>query len=107
MKLARRRFLKGLGGVSVGLPLLAAFEKRSEAQMMPSPARRAVFFWTPNGFNLSTFYPRTRFNAGASAFGALSPDAFVARSLDTSSGDQINGVSRALFRHPEWGLRNL
>jgi hypothetical protein len=101
----RRRFLKGIGGVTVALPALSLFSKKGEAQTT-DPIRRAVFFWTPNGFNLSTFYPRTRFNGGASAFGPLNSDAFVPRPLDTSTA-LTNGVPRAIFRHPEWGLRNL
>ncbi len=103
--IGRRRFLKGVGGALVGLPALSMFAARARAQAM-DPIRRAVFFWTPNGFNLSTFYPRTRFGGGSSAFGPLSSDAFVARALDTST-DLTNGVPRAIFRHPEWGLRNL
>jgi hypothetical protein len=108
MKLGRRRFLKGLGGALVGLPILSALEpRRARAQAMPTGPKRAVFFWTPNGFNVSTFYPRTRFNGGASAFGPLTADSFAARTLDTGSADTVNGVPRSLFRHPEWCLKNL
>ncbi|MFO0727719.1 MAG: DUF1552 domain-containing protein [Myxococcota bacterium] len=107
MSFSRRRFLRGLGGVAVGLPMFSLFEQRARAQTMPSDPKRAVFFWTPNGFNMSTFYPRTRFAGGSSAFGPLGTEAFAARPLDTTSTDTIDGVSRALFRHPEWGLRNL
>jgi hypothetical protein len=73
---------------------------------MPPAAKRAVFMWTPNGFNVSTFYPRTRFAGGSTAFGPLTVDSFAARPLDTSTGT-TGGVPRAIFRHPEWGLKNL
>ena len=105
MTVSRRRFLKGIGGAMVALPALSMFEKRAAAQAM-TPAKRAVFMWTPNGFNLSTFYPRTRHAGGASAFGPITSDAFLARALDTSTA-LTDGVPRAIFRHPEWGLRNL
>ena len=105
MKLARRRFLKGLGGATIGLPLLSG-PRRALAQTAATP-KNAIFFWTPNGFNMSTFFPRARHNGGSSAFGPLTvADAFAARPLDTSD-DQVNGVPRSLFRHPEWGLRRL
>jgi hypothetical protein len=107
-RLDRRRFLKGVGGALIGLPILSD-ASRALAQAMPSGPKRAVFMWTPNGFNVSTFYPRTRFNGGASAFGPLTTDAFAARALDTSSTDTAPGTSvpRKLWRHPEWGLKNL
>ena len=106
MTTTRRRFLRGLGGFALGLPLAAGFGRRAEAQAMPGDPRRAVFMWTPNGFNLSTFYPRTRHAGGNSAFGPLAADAFAARALDTST-TLTNGIPRGIFRHPEWGLRNL
>lgn len=101
MSTTRRRFLTGLGA-TVALP---AFGRRASAQATGRGPSNAIFFWTPNGFNMSTFFPRTRF--GSSAFGALSSEAFAARPLDTGSGDTVNGVPRSLFRHPEWGLSPL
>ncbi len=105
MSFGRRRFLKGLGGAVVGLPMLGRTPE-AIAQGAPRPAGRAVFFWTPNGFNLSTIYPRTRHSGGSSAFGPLTAEAFAPRALDTST-ELTGGVPRAIFRHPEWGLRNL
>ncbi len=66
MNFPRRRFLKGLGGALVGLPALSIFSRPAAAQTTPTP-KRAVFFWSPNGFNLSTFYPRNRHGGGSSA----------------------------------------
>ncbi len=100
MKLSRRSLLSGLGA-SVLLP---AFGRRAMAQAAPSQPKNAVFMWTPNGFNMSTFYPRTRHNG--SAFGPLTAEAFAARPLDTGN-EVIDGVPRAIFRHPEWGLSSL
>lgn len=102
MKHSRRRFLSGLGA-SVLLP---AFGRRALAQASPSQPRNAIFFWTPNGFNMSTFYPRTRHGGGSSAFGPLTAEAFLPRPLDTSN-ETIDGVPRSIFRHPEWGLSSL
>jgi hypothetical protein len=108
MSFDRRRFLKGIGGAMVGVPLVG-FGRSARAQAMPTAPKRVVFFWTPNGFNVSTFYPRTRSNGGASAFGPLTADAFAARPLDTTTTDKFAGTSvpKSLFRHPEWGLKNL
>ena len=106
VKVGRRWFLKGIGGAMIGLPALGIFAKDAKAQTV-DPIRRAMFMWTPNGFNLSTFYPRARFGGGSSAFGALNADSFAARPLDTTSNDTVDGVQRRLFRHPEWGIRNL
>ncbi len=106
MSSTRRRFLRGLGGFTLGLPLAAGFGRPARAQSNPADPKRAVFMWTPNGFNLCTFYPRTRHSGGNSAFGPLTADAFAARALDTSM-TPTNGVPRGIFRHPEWGLRNL
>lgn len=103
MKVSRRRFLQGLGGATVGVPLLSA--GRAAAQTMGDP-KNVIFFWTPNGFNVSTFYPRTRHAGGSSAFGPLDANAFAARPLDNSN-DVVNGVPRSIFRHPEWGLSSL
>lgn len=103
-RFGRRRFLKGLGGVTVGLPLLG-YAGRASAQAMSGP-RNVVLFWTPNGFNLSTFFPRLRHAGGSSAFGPLSAASFADRPLDLTP-DVVNGVPREIFRHPEWGLRAL
>ncbi len=100
MKITRRSLLSGLGATV----LLPAFGRRAAAQAAPAQPKNAVFFWTPNGFNMSTFYPRTRH--GDSAFGPLTAEAFAARALDTGN-ETIDGVPRAIFRHPEWGLSSL
>ena len=105
-KLSRRTILRGLGGAAVALPILSALPSRAKAQAAGDTPKRAVFMWTPNGLNLSTFFPRQRHAGGTSAFGPLGAEAFAARPLDT--GDEVrDGVPRAIFRHPEWGLRNL
>lgn len=98
MKTQRRRFLSGMGA-TLALPL---FRNQAFGQEMGRGASNAIFFWTPNGFNMSTFFPRSRFNG--SAFGRLDASSFADRPLDTSSSDAVNGVPRRLFRHPEWGM---
>ena len=53
--LARRSFLRGLGGSLLALPFLEAFEpSMAEAQTAP---KRIVFLTTPNGTNPATHWP--------------------------------------------------
>jgi hypothetical protein len=97
----RRTFLRGLGGASVALPVLGAIAGRAGAAPLPGGPRNAVFFWTPNGPNMSTFFPRARYNGGSTAFGPLDDAAFAPRPLMPGSS------APEIFHHPEWALRNL
>ena len=45
LKMRRRNFLRGIGGVSIGLPFLETFAPRkAAAQTAATPKRLAVFF---------------------------------------------------------------
>jgi hypothetical protein len=61
--LARRRFLRGLGGVMVGLPFLEALAPRHAAAQSTVIQRFGVFF-ACNGVNMERWFP-------AGAYGAL------------------------------------
>ena len=55
-KLGRRRFLRGLGGVTVGLPFLEALAPRSARGAAPVVQRFGVFF-ACNGVNMDRWFP--------------------------------------------------
>ncbi len=66
--LSRRSCLKG-AGVALSLPLLEAMVPRS-TQAQPSARQRFLCFYTPNGYNMTQWKPKT---AGAGAAWQLSP----------------------------------
>ncbi|MEL7371340.1 MAG: DUF1552 domain-containing protein, partial [Myxococcota bacterium] len=66
MKLSRRMFLQGAGGVTVGLPLLEATSGRAWAQ--EQGPRRLIIFMTPQGFIMDAWRP-----TGSQANWQLSP----------------------------------
>lgn len=70
----RRAFLRGLGGVVVGLPFLESLPLgRSWAGAAPPP-RRFVGFIQANGVNVEAFWPST-------GFGPLTQESFEGRSI--------------------------
>lgn len=74
-KMRRRQFLRGLGGVSVGLPFLETFAPRTaRAQTTATPKRLAIFF-NCNGVNMQKWFPTT-------AYGALTPASFMGTGLE-------------------------
>jgi len=74
-RLRRRQFLKGLGGVTVGLPFLETFAPRTaRAQTATTPKRLAIFF-NCNGVNMQKWFP-------TSAYGALTPASFTGTGLE-------------------------
>lgn len=59
----RRNFLRGLGGVAVGLPFLESLAaRRGRAEPTAWPKRMVIFF-TCNGVNMSRFFPTTPYGA--------------------------------------------
>jgi hypothetical protein len=71
----RRRFLRGLGGVVVGLPMLESLMPRTPAAAQAAGTRRLITFFQCNGANMNLIWP-------GGAFGALTPGHFGAdRSL--------------------------
>ncbi|MDD9945511.1 MAG: DUF1552 domain-containing protein [Myxococcales bacterium] len=66
----RRRFLRGLGGIALGLPFLESLvPKLARGQMLTQP-KRFVLFFECNGVNMDRFWP--------SAYGTLTPGSFGA-----------------------------
>lgn len=64
---SRRRFLRGLGGVALGLPFLEALAPRRARGQALAPRRFAVFFEC-NGINMSRFWPSTYGGLTSSSF---------------------------------------
>src|SRR5262245_39037462 len=71
----RRNFLRGLGGVTIGLPFLETLAPRkAAAQTATTPKRLAVFF-NCNGVDMTRWFP-------TSAYGALTPASFMGTGLE-------------------------
>lgn len=67
----RRHFLRGLGGIAVGLPLLEGLQPKIARGAPNGFPKRLVVFFTCNGVNMSGFFPSTPFGAlSAASFGA-------------------------------------
>jgi hypothetical protein len=76
----RRFFLRGVGGLCVGLPLLESLlPKAARAQAAAAPARRFVAFLECNGVNMSKFFPVT-------PYGALTSGSFTGTALAPLAG---------------------
>jgi Protein of unknown function (DUF1552) len=65
----RRLFLRGLGGVIVGLPMLESLLPRSAARAQAVSPRRLITFFQCNGANMNLIWPN-------GAYGALTPAHF-------------------------------
>ena len=74
-QMKRRNFLRGIGGVTIGLPFLETFAPRkAAAQSAATPKRLAVFF-NSNGVNMDKWFPTT-------AYGALTPASFMGTGME-------------------------
>jgi hypothetical protein len=102
MQMRRRSFLRGLGGVTVGLPFLETFAPRA-ARAAGAPKRLAVFF-NCNGVNMEKWFPVTTYGAltPASLMGTgLEPIASYAPKILLPRG--IHQVPRGFARDPGGG----
>jgi hypothetical protein len=79
MKLSRRFFLRGLGGLSVGLPFLESLVPRTARGQTAAPIKRFVAFLECNGVNMSKFFPAT-------GYGALTSSSFTGTALAPLAG---------------------
>lgn len=61
--LPRRRFLRGLGGVMVGLPFLEALAARDAGAQTVGPIKRFGVFFCCNGVNLQRWFPSSGYGA--------------------------------------------
>ncbi len=65
-ELRRRAFLRGVGGVVVGLPFLEALAPKANAQAA-APIKRFGVFFCCNGVNMKTWFPQGGFGALAAS----------------------------------------
>lgn len=78
-RLSRRFFLRGVGGLTLGLPFLETLAGRhAHAQAAQSP-RRFVVFFECNGVNMDKWFPTT-------PYGALSAASFTGTALEPLAG---------------------
>lgn len=104
MKMQRRQFLRGLGGVTVGLPFLETFAPRKAAAQAAAVPKRMVVFFNSNGVNMDKWFPTT-------GYGALTPASLVGTGLDPISSYAsrilmprgIHQVPRGYMRDPGGG----
>jgi hypothetical protein len=61
--LPRRRFLRGLGGVAVGLPFLEALASREAGAQSAQPIKRFAVFFCCNGVNMDRWFPNGPYGA--------------------------------------------
>jgi hypothetical protein len=62
-RLSRRSFLRGVGGVSLGLPFLEAWAPRSAAAREAAVIRRFGVFFGCNGVDVTRWFPRGPYGA--------------------------------------------
>jgi hypothetical protein len=71
----RRNFLRGIGGVSIGLPFLETFAPRTAAAQTAMTPKRLGIFFNCNGVDMTRWFP-------TSAYGALTPASFMGTGLE-------------------------
>lgn len=91
----RRSFLRGLGGVTVGLPVLRSLQPRSAWGGTPKVQPRFIVFFTCNGVNMDTFWP-------THDYGALSASSFAGDRATSPLADWAHKVCipRGIFQVP-------
>ncbi|HEY8924094.1 MAG TPA: DUF1552 domain-containing protein [Polyangia bacterium] len=57
--LRRRTFLRGMGGIAVGLPFLETFAPRKAAAQAAATPKRMLVFFNSNGVNMDKWFPTT------------------------------------------------
>src|SRR3954468_10304649 len=75
LKIRRRNFLRGLGGVTLGLPFLETFAPRKAAAATAAAPKRLAVFFNHNGVNMDKWFP-------ASAYGALTAASFMGTGME-------------------------
>jgi hypothetical protein len=100
----RRMFLRGVGGVTVGLPFLETFAPRTAAAQAAMTPKRLGIFFNCNGVNMQKWFP-------TSAYGALTPASFTGTDLEPLASYApkillprgIHQVPRGFGRDPSGG----
>jgi hypothetical protein len=75
LKIRRRNFLRGLGGVTLGLPFLETFAPRKAAAATAAAPKRLAVFFNHNGVNMDKWFP-------TSAYGALTAASFTGTGME-------------------------
>ncbi len=88
--LSRRMFLRGAGGVTVGLPLLGSLLPKSARGADPG-IRRFIGFLTPNGVNMAEFRPSAS-QLGTLDAGMLAPTSLAPLSAHASRMILARGI---------------
>ncbi len=78
-RLTRRFFLRGAGGIAIGLPFLETLVPRTARAAPADVAKRFVAFFECNGANMDKFFPVT-------PYGALTSASFTGTSLAPLAG---------------------
>ncbi|HEX2657355.1 MAG TPA: DUF1552 domain-containing protein, partial [Polyangia bacterium] len=97
-------FLRGLGGVTVGLPFLETFAPRKAAAQDATTPKRLVIFFNSNGVNMEKWFPTTPYGALSSASltgTGLEPLSSYASRILLPRG--IHQVPRGFMRDPGGG----
>lgn len=89
-KSSRRRFLRGAGGLAVGIPFLESFASR---QAFAAPNKRFGVFFCCNGVNMEKFFP--------TSYGAITPETLAGTSIEAlgSHASKLL-IPRGLFQVP-------
>jgi hypothetical protein len=75
LKIRRRNFLRGLGGITLGLPFLETFAPRKAAAADAAAPKRLAVFFNHNGVNMEKWFP-------TSAYGALTSASFTGTGME-------------------------
>ena len=78
-KMHRRMFLRGAGGVMVGLPFLEGLQPRGVKAAAEDIPRRFVAFFECNGVEMNRFFP-------TSGYGALNADSLAGTGMEPLTG---------------------
>lgn len=62
-RMHRRNFLRGVGGVALGLPFLEALQMRGANAALPELPKRFIAFFQCNGVEMSRFFPNGDYGA--------------------------------------------
>ncbi len=75
IRIRRRNFLRGLGGVTIGLPFLETFAPRTAAAATAATPKRLAIWFNHNGVNMQKWFP-------TSAYGALTSASFTGTGME-------------------------
>ena len=103
LRVRRRSFLRGMGGIAVGLPFLETFAPRKAAAQAAATPKRMLVFFNSNGVNMDKWFPST--------YGTLTSSSLMGTGLEPLSSYAprillprgIHQVPRGYARDPGGG----